>query len=155
VQPVAGFHRPGPAADGQLGNARGEHPAEQPIEVGRCQIPVVLLEQERIARLGRIGLAGIQRDEHARGVGRGFLTTAIGTKVHLRKADPPRFAELVGMLREERLQRVLGRLGRLCDILADELHLLAQPTADDDVVALEAERQGFAIENLLLDMVLD
>ena len=59
------------------------------------------------------------------------------------------------MLGEERLQLGLGRLGRLGDVLADELHLLAQPAADHDVVALEAERQGLAIEDLLLDVVLD
>ena len=54
------------------------------------------------------------------------------------------------MLSEECLQLGLGRLGRLGDVLADELHLLAQPTTDDDVVALEAEREGLAIEDLLL-----
>jgi hypothetical protein len=49
----------------------------------------------------------------------------------------------------------LGRLGRRRDILAQKLHLLAQPAADHDVVALEAERQGLAVEDLLLDMILD
>ena len=59
------------------------------------------------------------------------------------------------MLGEKRPQLVLGRLGRLRDILADELHLLAQPAADHDVVALEAERQGLAIEDLFLHVALD
>ena len=59
------------------------------------------------------------------------------------------------MLGEERLQLGLGRLGRRRDILADELHLLAQPAADHDVVLLEAERECLAIEDLLLDVVLD
>ena len=129
--------------------------SEQPFDVGRGQIAVVLLQEERVARLGRIGLAGIERDQQTLGIAPRVLASAIGAQIHLRKADPGGSSKAIGVLGQERPQLGLGRLCLRCDILADELHLQAQLATDHGVVAIETERECLAIEDLLLEVVLD
>ena len=59
-----------------------------------------------------------------------------------------------------RIGREIGRellVARLCGshVLGEEFHLLPHAAANDDVVAVEARRPAFAIENLVADVILD
>ena len=48
-------------------------------------------------------------------------------------------------------------IARLCGshVLGEEFHLLPHAAANDEVVAVEAGRPAFAIENLVADVILD
>ena len=59
-----------------------------------------------------------------------------------------------------RIGREIGRelfVARLCGghVLGEELHLLPHAAANDEVVAVQARRPAFAIENLVADVILD
>ena len=59
-----------------------------------------------------------------------------------------------------RIGREIGRellIARLCGshVLGEEFHLLPHTAANDDVVAVQARRPAFAIENLVADVILD
>ena len=48
-------------------------------------------------------------------------------------------------------------IARLCGshVLGEEFHLLPHTAANDDIVAVQARRPAFAIENLVADVILD
>src|SRR5262249_47768638 len=52
-----------------------------------------------------------------------------------------------------RTQLVLGRLGLSSKVFGNELQLLPQPAADDGVVLVQTERDGFARADFLPDVV--
>ena len=147
-------HDPG----GKLRDGKREARPELLAEKFRSAVAVILLEHERIGERRRklrvLGLPGELR-ERAFGVLAGAGPAAVGRKVQVTEADPRRLLELVPVLLVP--ARKLGgrRFVRRSDVLGDELHLLRHPALDDGVVLVEAHRQPFAIEDLLLDPVLD
>jgi hypothetical protein len=59
------------------------------------------------------------------------------------------------VLAQERLQLLVGRVGRRGQVVRQELHLHREPLADDEVVAVQAHRHGFPIQDLLVDLLFD
>ena len=98
---------------------------------------------------------------------RGQVSSAICSGVAVQCATAPRCAQedlmecqpILGP-KPFRIGCEIGRellVARLCGshVLGEEFHLLPHAAANDDIVAVEARRPAFAIENLVANVVLD
>ena len=116
----------------------------------------LVAEQEGIADRGRVrgGARADKRRGDLLGVAFQSVPRRAGAEIDVTERQPVLGPEPLRVGREVGRELLLGRL-RGSHVLGDELHLLPQAAADDDVVAVEARRPAFAIEDLVADVILD
>jgi hypothetical protein len=158
VPAEAGLDRPLPGSWRESGDGQRELRPHFLAEKLRRAVAVILLEHERVgerARDFRVDrLAGELRQRLLRIVSRAGAAP-VGREVQMPEGEPGRLREFRAVLLEPCLELGRRRLARGGHVLGQELHLLRHAALDDLVVLVEAHRDRLAVEDLLLDLVLD
>jgi hypothetical protein len=146
--------RPLPGARRELEERFRELRPEYAGHLLRRAVGVVVLEHERVGQTRRHGgidgRAGKLLEDPRRAVARP-LAPLVQREVEVTERAAAGQGEALAVLRVP-APELLGRgLAQSRDVLGDELHLLREPPLDDGVVLVQAEGQGFAVEDLLAD----
>ncbi len=131
--------------------------AEQALGVALAEIGEIARAGEDVAGLGgAVDARGAQAGQFFRRavVGQAVITL-VRREVYLREGAAFRLAVAALMLRIEGAQGGIGRRIEALQVLLQELVFLHQAAADDLIVAIKAQRQTFAIFDLLADIVVD
>jgi hypothetical protein len=150
-------NRPLPGTRRDVLDGLGERSPEHLLDLARCLLPQLMIQQERIAQLGGglVRCFSMQTRQRLLCVPFYGRSAPVVVEIHIGEREARGDAVAFTVLLEERRQLGIGGGTRRGQILRQELELPRQAPPDNGVITIQSQRQRLTVQHLLTDVRLE